>query len=89
MIFMIEAQCSYLLQALRALDRRGASLDVRPATQERFNAAIQRDLARAVWSAGGCKSWYLDEHGKNRTLWPGFTWRYWLRTRRFDRDAYL
>jgi cation diffusion facilitator CzcD-associated flavoprotein CzcO len=87
-IFMIEAQCGYVLQALRALDRRGASLDVRAATQERFNVRIQRELAGAVWSAGGCKSWYLDEHGKNRTLWPGFTWRYWLRTRRFDRGAY-
>ena len=31
----------------------------------------------AIWSTGGCKSWYLDPNsGKNTTLWPGFTWRF-------------
>jgi hypothetical protein len=24
----------------------------------------------------------------NRTIWPGYTWRYWLRTRRLDPLAY-
>jgi len=25
----------------------------------------------AVWTAGGCDSWYLDATGRNSTLWPG------------------
>ena len=41
-----------------------------------------------VWNAGGCRSWYLDEHGVNRTIWPGFTFEYWARTRRVDPRAY-
>jgi len=36
-----------------------------------------------VFSTGGCKSWYMDAHGVNRTLWSGMTWQYWLATRRF------
>ena len=32
-------------------------------------------------NTGGCASWYLDANGTNRTLWPGSSFRYWLRTR--------
>ena len=24
-----------------------------------------------VWSQGGCASWYVDAHGRNRLTWPG------------------
>ena len=33
-------------------------------------------------------SWYLTRSGKNTTIWPGFTFEFRLRTRRFDEDAY-
>ena len=33
-----------------------------------------------MWNTGGCRSWYLDEHGVNRALWSGMTWQYWLAT---------
>ncbi|MCM3212925.1 hypothetical protein M3613_22555, partial [Bacillus licheniformis] len=40
---------------------------------------------KAIWSTGGCKSWYLDPRtGKNTTLWPGFTWRFRQATARFS-----
>jgi len=29
-----------------------------------------------VWTTGGCASWYLDDQGRNTTLWPGSTWRF-------------
>ena len=29
-----------------------------------------------------------DAHGVNRTIWPGFTWRYWLRTRKLDPETF-
>jgi hypothetical protein len=28
----------------------------------------------------GCRSWYLDRNGRNTTLWPGFSFGYWLHT---------
>ena len=33
-------------------------------------------------------SWYLTRTGKNTTLWPGFTFEFRLRTRRFDLKSY-
>ncbi|EMD23319.1 flavin-containing monooxygenase [Amycolatopsis azurea] len=85
-VFMIEAQISYVAQALRLA--RGKALDPRPEAQERFNGEIQRKLAKGIWTQGGCKSWYLDAKGVNRTIWPGFTWRYWLDTRQVKREDY-
>jgi cation diffusion facilitator CzcD-associated flavoprotein CzcO len=88
MVFMIEAQAGLALEAIKLLASGEArAIDVRADVQEEFNREIQSKLGGAVWNSG-CKSWYLDEHGVNRTLWPGFTWRYWLRTRRLERDAY-
>ena len=26
-----------------------------------------------VWTAGNCHSWYLDDTGRNTTLWPVYT----------------
>jgi cation diffusion facilitator CzcD-associated flavoprotein CzcO len=82
-VFMIESQISYVADAVRMVERAGAkSLEAREDVQERFNADIQRKLGKGIWTQGGCKSWYLDAKGVNRTIWPGFTWRYWLDTRK-------
>ena len=84
-VFMIESQIRYVMDAIRLVEaNRAAAIEVRPSVQERFNTDIQRQLVRGVWTQGGCTSWYLDAKGVNRTIWPGFTWRYWLRTRRVD-----
>ncbi|WP_410587933.1 flavin-containing monooxygenase [Amycolatopsis sp. lyj-23] len=86
-VFMIEAQISYIAEALRLA--RGRGIEPKPEVQERFNARIQRKLAKGIWTRGGCKSWYLDAKGVNRTIWPGFTWRYWLDTRKVRREDFL
>jgi cation diffusion facilitator CzcD-associated flavoprotein CzcO len=81
LIFMIEQQVRYVVQALRALDRHGADwIDVRERPQRRFVARVQARLSGSVWSS--CRSWYLDENGRNFTIWPYFCWQYWLATRR-------
>ncbi|MEU8397534.1 NAD(P)/FAD-dependent oxidoreductase [Nonomuraea sp. NPDC048892] len=88
-VFMIESQVRYVIECLRLLSRTGArALDVRPQAQRRYNDRLRARLDPLVWSAGGCRSWYLDEHGVNRTLWPGFTFEYWARTRRVKPGAY-
>jgi cation diffusion facilitator CzcD-associated flavoprotein CzcO len=89
-IFMIEAQVGYLMRCLDLMDRKGAKrIEPKKSAQDRFNAGIQDQLVRQVWSVGGCQSWYLDAHGRNTTIWPGFTWRYWTRTRRPDESAFV
>jgi cation diffusion facilitator CzcD-associated flavoprotein CzcO len=83
MVYMIESQVNYLVDALRVLDEHGAvAIDTRRDRQETFNASIQRRLDGSVWSQGGCASWYLDENGKNRTLWPDYTFTFRRRTRK-------
>ncbi|HJQ47793.1 MAG TPA: NAD(P)/FAD-dependent oxidoreductase, partial [Amycolatopsis sp.] len=88
-VFMIEAQTEYLAKLLALADARNAkTVTPTPEAQNRFTAAIQRALTTQVWSAGGCQSWYLDEHGRNTTLWPASTWDFRRRTRKFDVAAY-
>ncbi|SFW56067.1 flavin-containing monooxygenase [Amycolatopsis australiensis] len=88
-VFMIESQSRYVVDAIKLADSRdAAALDVRPGVQERFQREIQDKLVKGVWTQGGCKSWYLDAKGVNRTIWPGFTWRYWLETRKVDPADY-
>lgn len=88
MIFMIEAQARYAVQAIQALESlpANAALEVRGDVQSTFTAALQERMKRTVWSSG-CASWYLKE-GYNATLWPGFTFEYWLRTRWFRPGNY-
>ncbi|WP_026360891.1 flavin-containing monooxygenase [Amycolatopsis nigrescens] len=82
-VFMIESQIRYVADAIRLVEKSSAAaIDPRAEAQEKFNVDIQRKLDKGIWTQGGCKSWYLDAKGVNRTIWPGFTWRYWLNTRR-------
>jgi cation diffusion facilitator CzcD-associated flavoprotein CzcO len=88
-VFMIESQIRYVAQAIAAVDKAGVdALAPTRVAQDRFNAGLQQDLERSVWNTGGCRSWYLDEHGNNRTLWGGFTWQYWAATRSLDLAEY-
>jgi cation diffusion facilitator CzcD-associated flavoprotein CzcO len=83
MVFMIESQLNYVLDALRLLDERGAvALDTGRDRQDAYNAALQRRLDGSVWTSGGCASWYLGPDGRNRTLWPGYTFDFRRRTRK-------
>jgi hypothetical protein len=79
---MIESQIHYVTEAIAAVDKAGAqALAPSRSAQDRANAELQTKLAGSVWNTGGCSSWYLDEHGVNRTLWSGMTWQYWRDTR--------
>jgi len=87
-VFMIEAQVRYIAKALEHLRKTGCStMNLRTVAHARFNRKLRRRTGGTVW-ASGCKSWYLDERGKNRTLWPDSPTRYWLRTRRFSPEDY-
>jgi cation diffusion facilitator CzcD-associated flavoprotein CzcO len=88
-VFMIESQLNYVMDCIEHIDRAGArSFEVRHEVQESFNEEIQRKLDGTVWTSGGCVSWYLDANGRNSTVWPGFTWPFRQRTRRFQAADY-
>ncbi len=89
MVFMIEAQINYLLDALETMERSGATeIEVRRDAYDAYNTHLQSRLDGTVWDTGGCSSWYLDANGRNATIWPDFTFRFWEQTRRFDAPAY-
>ena len=88
-VFMIESQIRYVAAAIAAADRKGVqALAPTRAAQDQFNDKLQSDLSTTVWNTGGCRSFYLDEHGVNRALWSGSASEYWLATRSFMPSEY-
>ncbi len=84
-VFMIEQQTKFIINMLDEMDGRGAvSADATAHAQHDFNVEIQRKVEKGIWTQGGCTSWYLDSQGKNRTIWPKFTFQYWWETRKVD-----
>ena len=88
-VFMIESQINYVLDALTTMRRREArTVEVRPEAQAAYNAELDRMTEGTVWVSGGCQSYYIDSNGHNSTLWPTYTWPFRQRTREFDEAAY-
>lgn len=89
MIFMMESQFAYVLDAIKTMRTRQLKyVDVRRDVEVRYNERLQKRLSRTVWNTGGCASWYLTSSGKNTTVWPGFTVEFRLKMRRFDAENY-
>jgi cation diffusion facilitator CzcD-associated flavoprotein CzcO len=87
-IFMIECQAAYIVQAVQTLLARDlAWLDLEPRAMAAYNQRIQSELARTVWAATP-KSWYKTDAGRITNNWSGSTTRYWWETRRFDVESY-
>ncbi len=88
MVFMIESQVHYVIEALKTMKEHGLkALDVKPDAQKQFIDKVQEELKATVWNSG-CKSWYLNDKGRNISLWPGFTFAYRWRTRNFKLNKY-
>ncbi|GAA4477495.1 NAD(P)/FAD-dependent oxidoreductase [Rhodococcus olei] len=89
MVYMIESQLNYVVDALDVVERNDiGTIEVRKDVQDAYNRDLQEKLSHSVWNNGGCASWYLDKHGNNTTLWPGFTFEFRGITRTFDLEAY-
>jgi cation diffusion facilitator CzcD-associated flavoprotein CzcO len=52
-VYMLESQAAHVMRCVRALEAAGAAaIEVDPERHRRFNAGLQRRLARTVWN--GC-----------------------------------
>jgi cation diffusion facilitator CzcD-associated flavoprotein CzcO len=88
-VYMVEAQLDHLLAALRSMREHGVqAIDVRADVQCAWNERVQRRMRTTDLTTGGCSSWYLDEHGRNTTLWPSFSFRYRQAVRPFHPGNY-
>lgn len=89
MLLMIEAQVNLIMDALQTLQQTGARyINVKAEVQQQYNKQIQQKLANTVWQNGGCVSWYQLHNGKNIINWPGFTFTFMRRTRKFEAGNY-
>ena len=90
MVFMIESQIAYIVSALQEMGSRGLrTVEPRREVQEAWNHDLHRRMQRTVWNTGGCASWYIDDHGRNTTLWPRTTFAFRSLLSEFDTDQYV
>ncbi len=88
-VYMIESQVNYILDAIRAHIQNNLSFtNLKAEIQTQFNQEIQERMKSTMWSQG-CNSWYQTATGKNTNNWPGFTFEYRQRTRHFDLENYI
>ena len=89
MVHIMESQSNYLAAYLQTLRRNPEHfLNVKTESQTQFNASIQKKMRGTQWISGGCVSWYLNEQGENRVLWPGSTLSFRQATKNLDLEAY-
>lgn len=88
-IFMIESQVEYILQMMDLVKRsHSQAIVVKDQVQDQFNQNVQDMMDGTVWQSG-CVSWYQQDGGKNFALWPTYTWKYWLNTKKLNPADYL
>ncbi|WP_406741402.1 flavin-containing monooxygenase [Acinetobacter shaoyimingii] len=70
-IGIAEAQINYIVDGLRKLKEQGIKrIEIRPEVLKFHNVRVQQHLQTTVFNAGGCKSYYLDQNGRNFAAWP-------------------
>ena len=76
-VYMLEAQAKHIVGVVKLAQARGYdAVEPTASAQQRFLTRIEKMMRGTVWVAGGCESWYLDETGRNSSIWPGFTFSY-------------
>lgn len=89
MIFIIESQIRYVVEAVKTMRRDGlATVEPSAEAQAEWTQRMRERMEPTVWQTGGCASWYLDKFGHNTTLWPGQTFTFRQHLSRFDADRY-
>lgn len=88
-LLFAEAQARYITDAARTMQRDDLrTVEVRPEVEAAYGRRVRRLSKKTVYEVGGCNSYYLNDDGLNVVMWPGYTFAYQLRTRRFDATAY-
>ncbi|GAB2560380.1 flavin-containing monooxygenase [Spirosoma aerophilum] len=88
-IHMMESQMNYIMQYIDQIEQLGESgyLDVKQSIQHTYNQRLQEQFTGTVW-ASGCQSWYMNEAGKNTTLYPRLNTHFRKITRNFSLSDY-
>lgn len=88
-IGLAEAQLDYIVDGLKKVKERGISrFVIKPAVLKSHNDKVQKHLQTTVFNSGGCKSYYLDQNGRNFAAWPWSLAALRRRLNSFDMTAY-
>lgn len=70
-IGIAEAQLDYIISGLLKMrDQKIKRLEIKKNVVRYHNLKVQKNLKTTVFNAGGCKSYYLDQNGRNFAAWP-------------------
>jgi len=89
-IFFSEASVRYVVEALRLMVDKGASvLEVKPQVHDAFNARVDAANAKMAWGCDGVSSWYKNAKGRVSQNWPFPLVEYWEATREPNPDDFV
>jgi cation diffusion facilitator CzcD-associated flavoprotein CzcO len=89
LLLMIEAQVNLLVESIKVMAQKNAKfIDLKSDALREYNNDLQERLSKTVWQNGGCVSWYQMKNGKNVTLYPGFTFTFIKKTKKFEEEKY-
>lgn len=88
-IFMLEGQFDYIVDAFTTLrDSKVHQFNLRREVQREFATEMHARSQNGTWLNGGCSSYYTNGRGENSGLYPGWSFDYRRRTRRFNPSDY-
>ncbi|MCG8611720.1 MAG: NAD(P)/FAD-dependent oxidoreductase [Pseudomonadales bacterium] len=70
-ITLAESQLNYIIDGLKKMKSKGFSrFEIKSDVIKAHNEKVQKHLQTTVFNSGGCKSYYLDQNGRNFAAWP-------------------
>ncbi|AXY56085.1 FAD-binding protein [Acinetobacter chinensis] len=70
-IGIAEAQVDYIVNGLLKMKaQKFTRFEIKRDVVRYHNLKVQKHLKTTVFNAGGCKSYYLDQNGRNFAAWP-------------------
>ncbi len=88
LLFMVERQTKFLAKLIKnLLNHKVESIEVKKDIQQNYQQQLDKRSNGTVWE-GGCRSWYLDESGKNVALWPFSSLYYWWKTKKYNNNDF-
>ncbi|MCJ8146922.1 NAD(P)/FAD-dependent oxidoreductase [Acinetobacter sp. A3.8] len=70
-IGLAEAQLDYVIDGLKQFkDKSISKFSIKSHVIRNHNDLVQKHIQKTVFNSGGCKSYYLDENGRNFAAWP-------------------
>lgn len=88
-IGLAEAQLDFIIDGLIKIKEQGISkLAVKPEVIKKHNDLVQKHIKTTVFNSGGCKSYYLDQNGRNFAAWPWSLKKLKQRLQKLDLNDY-